>query len=642
MVKKIPRSLLVFAVIIPLILFLQSKQLAPHLKYGFGDIDWRFLFSFKEFSAQYPNPIDHLVHSWIGIGVYTYSIYYMGILEHFFPIDGFNFINIHRATHLFKFLSALTLFPLILILTKKQLLAAIVTILYSVSYSSVGPIYTVGVSGNYLAITVMNLFLTYYIFIVKKNILGWIWLALGIFLFILTLFLSTERLYPLIPLIFLGEFFWMLSQKFSGSIVKSSIKRQIALFSPLLLLFILVSSGGPTQFGGISGFFTNTKAIFQKIIEGNWQLLLNPQISLASLFFPKEYWGLIGSDRYALSGYDGYLWFFLGPFSVFLILTFFLSILISTKRLRFVLINSFLAFTLGNIVYILANHQLSIDKALRQLLGIDIFVSPALVGAFILSLTLSFLIEWILSAKNGSYPLYLFIGPAIAFFIIFLTWIPSDPSLTPVGIHRYLAIPAIFSSFFIASLITLVYEKIKKIKILHNFSWLILLIILPIIQLNFSIVGDYFYQELEYSGMDGAGQNRMKNQLLSYMSDFDLKEPTLFYLDEQDYDNGYFQETAVIAGFNTWIQFRGKSMPLEGISPIYIRNSDLGSETNVYCTGVNVDCVGKLKTYVTTQNGEKGILYKNVFYLPKRFYAFRLKNRDVYDIKNEILQKIGI
>lgn len=639
MVKKIPISVFVFILIALLIYFLESVLLAPHLRYGFADVDWIYLYQYKMLGET---PFANIFQAWKGAGVYTYGSYYMGILEHFFPIDGFNFINIHRANHFFKFLSAISLFPLALVFTGKRLIAVLTSILYAVAFSAVAPLYTAQVSGYYIGITVMNIFLTYYILIVKKNKTGLFWLIAGIPLFLLTLFLATERMYPLIALIYIGEFFWLLSQKFPGSIVKSSIKRQIAFFSPLLLLFILVSSGGPTQFGGISGFFANTKAIFQKIIEGNWQLLLNPQISLGSLFFPKEYWGLIGSDRYALSGYDEYLWFFLGPFSVFLILTFFLSILISKKRLRFVLINSFLAFTLGTIVYILASHQLSIDKALRQPLGIDMFIGPALVGAFILSLTLSFLIEWILSAKNESYPLYLFIGPATAFFIIFLTWIPSDPSLTPVGIHRYLAIPAIFSSFFIASLITLVCEKIRKIKNLHNFSWLILLIIIPIIQLNFSIVGNYFYKELAYSGMDGVEQNRMKNQLLSYMGDFDLKEPTLFYFDEEDRENGYFNETAIIAGFTTWIKFRGKSMPMDGFTPDYIRNQDLGSETNVYCTGVNVDCLGKLKSYVTLQNGIEGILYKNVFYPPNRFYAFRLMGRNVLNIKSEILQKVGI
>ncbi|OGE72386.1 hypothetical protein A3H40_04040 [Candidatus Daviesbacteria bacterium RIFCSPLOWO2_02_FULL_38_15] len=638
MINKISRSLLIFIIIVPLIFFLESKLLAPHLRYGFADVDWGFLYQYKELGNA---PFTKIYETWKGFGVYTYGVYYMGILEHFFPIDGFNFINIHKANHFFKFLSAITLFPVILVFTGKRLLAALTTILYAVAYSSVAPLYTAQVSGYYAGITVMNLFATYYILIVKNNKIGLLWLIFGFFLFAFTLFIATERMYPLIPLIFLGEFLWMLNQKFSRLIVKSSIIRQIALFSPPVFAFLSEFFRGPIQFGGMSAFFGNAKIIFQKIIEGNWQLALNPLISLASLFFPRENWGLIGSDRYALTGFGEYMWFFLGPFFAFLIFTTFLSLFILKKRRRFMLINSILAITLGTIAYILASHQLSIAENLR--LSFDtMFLRPVLIGVFVISLTLSLFIEWLLNGKKEDYLLYLFIGPAIAFLFIFLTWLPSDYTLIVAGIHRYLAIPAIASSFFIAVLITLFYEKINKIKALRIFSWLILLIIIPIIQLNFFVVGKYFYDELNFTGMDGQQQKDMKSKLLSYMGDFDLKEPTLFYFDEEDSENGYFHETTIVAGFSTWIRFRGRSTPLDGVTPDYIRNHDLGSETNVYCTGVNVDCLGTLRSYVTLRNGEKGILYKNVFYPPNRFYAFRLKGRDVLNIISEILQENGI
>ncbi|MDO8639244.1 MAG: hypothetical protein Q7R43_06725 [Candidatus Daviesbacteria bacterium] len=638
MINKIPRSLLIFIAIVPLIFFLESKLLAPHLSYGFADVDWGYLYQYKMLGEA---PFTKIYEAWQGSGVYTYGAYYMGILEHFFPIDDFNFVGIHKANHFFKFLSAITLFPLILVFTRKRLLAALTTILYAVAYSSVAPLYSAQVSGYYLGITVMNLFATYYILIVKNNKIGLLWLIFGALLFVLTLFIATERMYPLIPLIFFGEFLWMLSQKFSGVIVKSSIIRQIAFFSPIILVFLLQLNHGSIQFGGVTSFFANTKVIFQKIIEGDWQLALNPLISLASLFFPREYWGLIGSDRYVLTGFGEYIWFFLGPFSIFLIFTIILSFPILKKRRRFILLTSILAITLGTIAYILASHQLSIAEALR--LSFDtMFLRPVLIGVFVISLTLSLFIEWLLNGKKEGYLLYLFIGPAIAFLFIFLTWLPSDYTLIVAGVHRYLAIVAIASSFFIASLITLFYEKINKIKTLRIFSWLILLIIIPIIQLDFSIVGAYFDQELNFSGMDGAEQSRMKEKLLSYMGAFDLKEPTLFYFDEEDGKNGYFHETTIIAGFPTWIRFRGKSMPLDGITPEYIRNANLGSETNVYCTGVNANCLGKLRSYVTLRNGVRGILYKNVFYFPNRFYAFRLQDRDVLDIKNEIFQEMGI
>lgn len=638
MIKRVPLSLIVFIVLIPLIFVIESNLLAPHLKYGFADVDWGYLYQYKQLGEA---PLTKIFQVWKGVGVYTYGPYYMGIVEHFFPIDDFNFIDFHRTTHFFKFLSAIFLFPFILALTGKRILAALATILYAVAYPAVGPMYSAQVSGYFPGIAVMNIFATYYILIAKNNKNGLFWLIGGILLFVLTLFLATERMYPLIPLIYIGEFFWLLSKGFSGSNLKYSITRQIAFLIPLILALMLIVFGGKIDFGGVSGFFSNTKIIFQHISLGNWQLALTPIIAFASLFFPREYWGLIGSDREALAGFGGYLGFFLGPFLIFLILIGFLSILISKKPSRFILISTILAIASGVVVYILASHQLSIDKALR--LSFDpMFLKPALIGMLFLSLTLSLLIEWISGAKKADYTLYLFLGSAVPFLFIFVTWLPSDYTLTFAGVHRYLAIPAIGSSFLIAALIALIYENLKKLKFIGNFSWLVLLIVIPIIQLNFSIVTKYFNQELNYSGMDGTQQKAMKSKLLSYLGDFDLKEPTLFYFDEQDHENGYFHETTIIAGFPAWVRFRGKSKPLDGITPDYIRNADLGSQTNVFCTGANVNCLDKLKSYVTLQNGGKVILYKNVSYPPSRFYAFRLKGKDVLDIKDEILQKIGI
>ena len=112
MINRIPRSLLIFIFIVPLIFFLESKLLAPHLRYGFADVDWGYLYQYKMLGEA---PFSKFYEAWKGSGVYTYGAYYMGILEHFFPIDGFNFIGIHQANHFFKFLSAITLFPLILV-----------------------------------------------------------------------------------------------------------------------------------------------------------------------------------------------------------------------------------------------------------------------------------------------------------------------------------------------------------------------------------------------------------------------------------------------------------------------------------------------------------------------------------------------
>jgi len=72
MVNKIPLSLLVFVVVVPLILFLESKLLAPHLRYGFADVDWGFLQEYKKLGDR---PLLRIYDAWKKIGVYTYQAY---------------------------------------------------------------------------------------------------------------------------------------------------------------------------------------------------------------------------------------------------------------------------------------------------------------------------------------------------------------------------------------------------------------------------------------------------------------------------------------------------------------------------------------------------------------------------------------
>lgn len=631
MIKRLP-SLLVYIILILVIFFLESKLLAPHLKYGFADVDWGFLYSYKKLGEA---PLLKVLQIWKEWGVYTYQAYYMGIVEHFFPIDNFNFVGIHQVTHYFKFLSAITLFPLIYVLTGKKLLSAITTLLYAVAYPAVGPIYAAAVSGNYPAIAVMNLFLTFYIYMAKNTKIGLIWLGTAIFLFFLTLFLSPERMYPLIPLLILGELFWVWSQKFSRFQVKASIIRASIFSSPMIIMAFLNILGITSSAGGATFFLGNNASLFHKISQGNWSLMLYPLISLGSLFLPREYWWLIGSVRGSMESFSSFWEFFLGPFLGFLFLTSVLSYFISKKRARFLWLNALLAATLGSIVFVFSTHHLSIDPSLRVHWD-SMFLHPVIIGIFVLSLAVSCLIEYVTSEKKENYALYLFLGFFVSFLFIFLTWVAAGYNLIFEGIHRYLAIPAIGSSFLIASLITLIYEKIYRLRSLRNFAWVVLLVLIPIIQLNFNVVGKYFQKELYLAGMDGEGHIRMKSKLLSYMGDFDLKEPTLFYFDERDYENGYFDETTIIAAFEVWLRFRGKSDPLmDGPYIQYIRNG-------VLCPQPDPDCYKKVGEFVVSKNGIQGLIYKGVFYPEKNFYAFRLKNHDISDIKDEVVKEINL
>lgn len=158
----------------------------------------------------------------------------------------------------------------------------------------------------------------------------------------------------------------------------------------------------------------------------------------------------------------------------------------------------------------------------------------------------------------------------------------------------------------------------------------------PLIVFNANIIGEYFKYELEYAGTDAAGHIRMKNKLWSYLPNLSKTEPSIFYFDESaDHDNGYFDETTVLAGFNFWMRFRGRDIVDSKLTPALLRS-------NLICNEPRSTCLSKVKEFVTVKDGVKGISYGGIFYKPENFYAFRFINRDIVDIRPEVVKIIGL
>lgn len=226
-------------------------------------------------------------------------------------------------------------------------------------------------------------------------------------------------------------------------------------------------------------------------------------------------------------------------------------------------------------------------------------------------------------------------GVVISMIFIVLTWFAADHMLVFTGVHRYLTIPAVGSSLFIAGAITIIFKKLYTTE-LKGISYLVLLLMIPIILFNTRIIGEYFKYELEYAGTDVSGHIRMKEKLWSFLSNFSNTEPSIFYFDEsQDHDNGYFDETTVLAGFNFWMRFRGREIVDSKLTPALLRS-------NLICLEPRSMCLDTVKSLVTTKNGEKVILYGGKYYRLENFYAFRFINRDIVDIKPEVVKLIGL
>lgn len=608
---------------------LQYQILKPHLQYGFADVDWGGLLKFKYFENPYT--LKSLAEIWSTLGVYTSQAYYIGIQEHFFGLGDYR--PFQQVAFVMKFLSTITLFPLTLIITKRKLAAFLTTFIYTISYTSVAALYTVMTTINYLGIASMNIFLFAYWYVVSSRKTNWKWLLLLLALFLLTLFLATERMYPLVPLIFLSEIFFWWYKKFSRDIVKYGVIRLLVLSSPLVIAFLRRASLVNTDFSLLS-FFGNTKDIIQKLSDGNWQLLFNPSAALGSMIVPPEYLRILGNID--ISSFTSYLKFLSGgPLLIFGSITFFSAIFLAKKKLFFIIQTLAVTYTLMLISFFIATHHLNIAPSLRMHFDPSFVMPPTLTGLFLISLSLSFLREWLIQGKKNILLLSLFAGPAMAFLFIFLTWIPSDVVLVFMGIHRYLTVASIGVALATASFLILIFDKLKTGSSTKHFSLFIFLILVPIFFVYTGAIAKYFDKELYSVGMNGADHQRMKGKLISNLTNFSETEPSAVYFDEsQDSGNGYFNETTVMAGFDFWMMFRERKVLPAKLTPLLVRSYYL-------CGGTFSTCPEKLKEAIIIKNGVKGFMFSNKFFKVENFYAFRFKNRELSNIKPEIMQSLG-
>lgn len=603
LIKGWPFVLLTIIVVISQIVILK-----PHLKYGFSDVDWGFLSIYK---TQNPYSITQFINNFkeggTRGGVYTHQIYYIGIQGDIF---GLNFQSFQITTHIFKILATLAAIPIFSAISGSLFVTFISTILFAFSYSAVGTMYTVVTSSDYSAIFVMGIFIVIYWYAVKKNTGNLFLLLLSLLLLVLTLFLSTERMYPLPLYIALTEGFLILQK---GKLEKNSIKRISVILLPPFLIFIAM----PAVF--LSFVLNHGLEIIQKVWMGNWNLLLTPFIVLGSIIVPHDYtkyFGLVKMDS-LLSFIDFIL---LGPLIIFVITTIFIGVALIKKPFKFILQVLSLTLIFTGIIYVTGSHFVD------HLISIE-SITQALVGFYILAIALVSFKYW--TREKDRLLIGLFIAPLFAFIYIFLTWVGASSIEIFSGIHRYLTIPALFMSLFLGNLFALLVLRIffilKKFKFIRFFAVAPLILLVIFININSKEIQDFFNSQLK-NGFGAEDKQMMRNQLLGYLNNLNSEKPSLIYFDfTEDNDNGYYYDNTLLGGFGSWILWHENINFNQNLVPAtFWNNSQL------------------LRVSLSEEGPKKGFLYNKVFFELKDFYAFKLKDKIIYDIKGRILNELGV
>lgn len=615
LVKKEGLIFLFFCLAITISQFLLFRS---YLDTGFAPDDVRAISHFKDLGGQ---PFSRFLKVWKDLGPhYANQNFYDGIL---FTIFGFNYSAYPLTGLIFKILSIITLYLLIQVVFKNRLLSFLTAFLYSVSYGAVNSLEMILKTQDYLVIAGINIFfICFYLYYHQNRSRLWLFLS-GIILF-LSFFIQPIRAFPALPFIFLLVLIIFLKNKSLSNLYKLTIDLVI-LFCPFIILLFI----GRGSVEGVN--LRNLSLTIQNVSRGNLQLLLTPFTTLGSLY-------IYGDDLKILSfsqwdDFGNYLSYLFGrPLVFFGSLTFALSIILSEKPRNFFLSVLGLNFILDVLLFFMIDTALNLPTEIKIHYDPFIFLPPAILGIYILALTVIVFREW-LSANNRNSIINLFLLSILySGILILFHWFFQDYVFIPVGIRGYSTVPALGVSTALASLFLLGYYKMKdKFK---SLSFVIFLLLIPYANMSNNHIQDFLQHNLT-TGMRASEQIDMREQFWSQVTN--LKSPCnkLFYFYSDDYPNGIFYSYIFLDNFYAWYKLYNPVTHNDLCPLAFIVNDE-----------------DKLLSSYYSENGERGFLQKRTdeqFFSAKpsdiykfrieNFYAFELKNRKIINIRPEILKK---
>jgi len=607
----------IFFLLAVIVTIIQFSLLWITLDFGFTQEDWWMLFDYQVtgYGLSFLEKYFKIFHN---AGLYhTYQIVYLGVLESL--LKG-NYSAYQITTISFKILATISLYPLILAVFKRRLLAFLTTILYAISYSSAGAFFFIVLGSDYLAIFFMNVFLLcyYYYFASGRNLFIYVATILLFFSFIL----SPIRMYPLFVIIIFIEFSaWIRSKQRSGYLF--FISRLSIIFFPFLMIILFFPSSTGSQLETVS-------ILYNLIAFGNYHLLLSPFAGLGYTFLTNDYWSVFGPKTF--NGFNNYMLFlFNGPVIIYSFLAILIGFVITKKPWRMILSIITINSTFQIVCYLLiTNLKGQTGPNIKYFNQVSIYA--IFLGFFVISI--AFASGWLWFRKRLNLLLLAsFLGPIFSIVFLWGLWfIKGDVLNFREGIHWYLVIAPIGSSLFLAAIMTIIYDKLKNSfdrNFRNTLTILLFLTIIPIYLISKKEINSTFGYLLS-TGYRAADQEQMKNTLLVPFEYSSEKASGLFYIEAL---NQTYFPISLIVGFEQALHFQNWKIINGCIGLIKDRNMLEKSATiqnNVKGFNANSLCVDMPE-----------VSRSEVFYEPENFYAFELKNRETINIKERVLKELG-
>lgn len=620
------RNFFIALFLVGLVTISQFVLASKHLEFGFFTDDWLFLSAYR---SNVINPILDILNAWKNIGSHNFAhAYYIGVLYNFFGLDYFSY---HFLNQILKIIATLSLYPLVLIISKNKLLAFLSTLFYSFHYSPFGTLDNASRGEDFIAIISMNLFLFAYYFVLRKGYYS-TFLVMGFAIWLIfTIFIDPTRLFPLIVVIPFIELLNITQSYRLGLIsnvkkeIKVSVQRLLILYLPFIPLFLISPHSITVQ-------LSYSSQIFEKLRDGNWQLLLTPFASLGSMYIPKQAWFIFSNPVYSDLG--SYLAFLLpGIIVIFLIFYSAMSFFISEKPLKFVLRSLGLNLFFAALVFIASHNWIFLDQKTRAPVDPGTYLIPALIGMFIFSVIISLFLDWKESNKKNNLLPPLFIGPLFSLVFIYLTWFFADINSIFTGVHAYLNIPSIGVSVSLAALLSLFYSKIKSTNVLGKVMPIVLIAIMlgSYFKISTIAVDDYFSYWLD-NGLRATDQRRIMDQFWDEVEKserYSEDNLPIINLDTAsgEYKDGAYYAEVIIWRLASWFDLKFKK----------------DKERRFNLCDIEIFGKAELDKFVRVE-GNKLISNKCEIkaYEIKNFYSFKFKDQSLVPNREEVLGELGI
>lgn len=605
------------SIILGLILAIFISQyylLSDSLTLGFKPDDWILYFSYKLLG---PDPLSKIISVWSERGIYTtYQVYYMGFLD---SLVGFNYQAFHHINLIFKILATLSLYPLVQVLFRRKLLSFLAVLLFSIAPSAVGPLEFVVKGSDYLAIIWMNLFLLVYHLMISNKLKGWKYYFLLFVLLILSIAFSPIRIFPIMAVPLLVEAF-LIFRYFNSDIIKKSFIRLSVLYLPFIFFLIHFQI---SLFGNSYG----PVGILDQVLRGHWNLLLAPISGIGFSFIPDDFGAKIfGSIR--TDTFQNYLYFTLGgPLVICGVLT--ATVVwskISRGKLLFFILSTLLNFLFQILIFFFAFNNLKVPTSNPY---------TVIFGGYILILGSMIFLNWLKWGRSDRVLAAIWIGSAILLIFVFLTWAFAPLGTVFSGTSYYLVVASIGYSIMLAAFLVSIYDKLRssRVKLL---AFLTFLILVPIFGISSHTIRERF-SSFNTDGLGAAGQIVMQQEARRVMKDLKVEDSALVYFDTSEISgHGPFYSEGFLTPFPVFMHFRENKI-VDGCIGIIYEDSNLV----------------ELRKLVNVQNGITGFDYlsvcvsggksvvKNIFFTAKDFYAFKIKDKKLVDIKGSVLNRLN-